>query len=72
MCFTKMQAAAQDHVEEIVVLVEAKTENAGVDVLEVFEGVEALKEGLLDLQDLGKCYRGWVGKDGHDPHCRCW
>lgn len=53
MRFTEMQAVTQKHVEEVVVLVEAETEKVGVDILEVFEGVEALKEASLDLQGLG-------------------
>lgn len=40
---------------------EIEAENVGVNVLKVFDGVEALKESLLELQGLGKC-----GRDGHD------
>jgi uncharacterized protein (DUF302 family) len=49
MGITKMQALTQEHVDEVVVLVEAEAEKAGVDMLEVFEGVEALKKAFLDF-----------------------
>lgn len=40
---------AQEHVEKKIVLVEAETEKPSVNMLELFEGVEALKEAVLDL-----------------------
>lgn len=49
MGITKMQALTQEHVDEVVVLVETEAEKAGVDMLEVFEGVEALKKAFLDF-----------------------
>ena len=44
-----------ENVEEVGVLVEIEAENVGVNVLKVFDGIEALKESLLEFQGLGKC-----------------
>lgn len=44
---TEIEAGAEDQVEKIVVLVEAKAKEPGVGVFEVVEGGEALKEALL-------------------------
>lgn len=40
---------AQEHVEKKAVLVEAEAEKPCVDMLELFEGVEALEELFLDV-----------------------
>lgn len=34
---------------------EIEAEYVGVNVLKAFDGVEALKESLLEFQGLGKC-----------------
>lgn len=49
---TGFEAGAEDHVEEVVVMVEVETEDAGVDVFEVLEGGTTLQEAFLDLQCL--------------------
>ena len=47
--FPEIEATAQEQVEEIAVLVEAETQEPGVDMLELVDGAEALKEAGLDL-----------------------
>lgn len=53
-------------------MVEAETEKRGVDMLELVEGVEALKEAILDVCE---CWRGSVAENAHhlpskNHHCR--
>lgn len=51
VCVTEIEGRAQDHVEKVVVLVEAEAEEEAVDMFEVFDGVEALREAVFDLQE---------------------
>lgn len=45
-----IEAGMQDHVEEVVVVVEAKADKVGMEVFELIEGLTSLQEAFLDLQ----------------------
>lgn len=65
VCVREIKATPQDHVEEIVVVAETETEKVSVDMLEVFEGVEALENEFLDLQTLGNWRRCWPAQHAY-------
>lgn len=65
VCLTKMEAGAQQQVEKIVVLIEADAEEESMHILELFDGVEALKQAVLDLPSRCKCGRRRVCQNGH-------
>lgn len=45
-----IEAGMQDHVEEVVVVVEVKADKVGMEVFELVEGLTSLQEAFLDLQ----------------------
>lgn len=75
VCVREIKATPQDHVEEIVVVAETETEKVSVEMLEVFEGVEALENEFLDLQTLGNWRRCWPAQHAYStfplfpPNC---
>lgn len=68
VCVREIKATPQDHVEKIVVVAETETEKVSVEMLEVFEGVEALENEFLDLQTLGNWRRCWPAQHAYSRH----